>query len=251
MDCETDFNRYAGDLEIQIQGGPAINIPNDVLAVPNEYIDTSGAVQHNDSAADFLFSPVDGANLNDQLIIGKQFFSGAYLTVNVDNQTWSIWSANSTTDTKLTAIGEECEEVTNTTTAAEPHVPVSQTDSANSDVLSHGAIAGIAAGGGCVVVILVGIVAFFAIKKRRAKRARAAKLATAQQGRRVSPDQYWPDGSRHMIDGREAVQEMAGSQTVPYELGSEEKPVELAYNGWRSIRGSSRYHVVELPASRY
>ncbi|CZT25161.1 uncharacterized protein RCC_10890 [Ramularia collo-cygni] len=238
-------NVYAGDLEIQIQGGPAINIPNDVLAVPNEYIDESGVVQHNDSAADVLFSPIDGNNIDDQLIIGKQFFSGAYLTVNLDNQTWSIWPVKATTDTQLTTIGESCDDATNSTTIAQPD------DSAESrtGTISNGVIAGIAVGGSCVVIALV-ILIVFMIRKRKAKRTSATNLAAADFGSRSNDDRVCSDKSQYFAIRHGTVQEMAGSQTVPYELGSEVKPVELGHNGWNG-RKSSRHHAVELPATRH
>lgn len=224
-----------------------------MLAVPNEYIDSSGVVKHNDSAADFLFSPIDGNNIDDQLIIGKQFFSGAYLTVNVDNQTWSIWPAKATSDTEITAIGDQCEEVTSSTTSPpsdSSSEPPSVSSSSDSAALSTGAIAGIAAGGGCVVLALIGLLFFFAMRKRKRKRTAAARFPAAYSDSSASDPHDWHNGSRQNAFVPGPMQELAGSQTVPYELASDAKPVEMAHDTWGG-RKSSRYHAVELPTSRY
>ncbi|USW57577.1 Putative aspartic peptidase A1 family, aspartic peptidase domain superfamily [Septoria linicola] len=248
---------YAGDLEIQIQGGPAITIPNDVLVVPDQYTDAAGVVQDNSSAGTLMLSPNDGPNVNDIPLIGMSFFSGAYLSVNLDNRTWSIWPAKATTDTEIITIGaNKCEEKTNVTMFDVPtnKQPGDQSSDRPSDAnveetrLSTKAIAGIAAGGGAAVLGLLGLAAFLLLRKRKRNRSlkEIPSVSSASQ----------PDGfaayDRRWQDEMHLMQEMVGSQTVPYELKTDEKPVEMGQNDrWHWKRGQVYESPVELPAGPF
>lgn len=249
-----DVNRYAGDLEIQIQGGPAIIIPNDVLVVPDQFVDSSGVVRGNSSAATLLISPNDGPNVNDVPLIGMAFFSGAYLTVDLDNRTWSVWPAKATTETDLIAIGGSCGDATNTTSQntgpqdnqsgsiSSPLSSASATPEATP--LSTGAIAGISVGSAAAGLSVVGLAVLLMFKQRRSHRIHEMPSTKSITGSFSSHDP--------IMFGHVPMQEMAGSQTVPYELRSKEKPAELAYHGWRDTKwASTRSHAVELPASQY
>lgn len=251
---KADSNSYAGDLEIQIQGGPAINIPNDVLVVPDQYVDSNGAVKGNSSAATLLISPNDGPNVNDVPLIGMAFFSGAYLTVDLDNRTWSVWPAKATTDTNLIAIGGSCGDATNITsqttgtdnshTSSTPHHSDGATPAHKSSTLSTGVITGIAVGGSAAALSAVGLIVFFVLRRRRKSNRSREEDASIKSfaGSFASHDP--------IMKGHVPMQEMAGSQTAPYELRSDEKPVELAQQ--RCTRGySKRSHAFELPVDRY
>lgn len=242
-----DNDRYAGDLGIQIQGGPAITIPNDVLVVPDQYIDSSGAIQENSSAATLLISPNDGPNVNDVPLIGMAFFSGAYLTVDLDNGTWSVWPAKATIDTSLVIIGGTCSESTNTTgqpAGAQDGHSDNTSATTEHNALSTGVKAGLAVGSAAAGISVIGLAVFLALKRRKTRRVKEIASTRSIAG---SFSSYDP-----IMKGHVPLQEMAGSQTVPYELRSEGKPIELAHHSWRNVkRGSRRGHVVELPADRY
>ncbi|KYG41711.1 hypothetical protein M433DRAFT_75302, partial [Acidomyces richmondensis BFW] len=93
-----------GDLTIKFDNEFAVNIPNDVLVVSDQYVGPSGAVETNSSASLVLISPDNNANADNTPIIGMPFFSGAYLMVDLDASTFTLWQANATEDSKIVAI---------------------------------------------------------------------------------------------------------------------------------------------------
>jgi hypothetical protein len=182
-----------------------------------------------------------------------QFFSGAYLTVNYENQTWSIWSAKATTDTKLTTLGDSCEESTNITitTPLTPNLDRPIQSGANSTPvatpaglkLSTGVIAGIAAGGGGAVIILGALIAFCILKKRKSRKAEINSSPSEP-----NHDRIWGDNKSTMIYRELQMQEMAGSQVRPYELEVDRRPVEMPHHGrGYSHFGRARQSAIELP----
>jgi len=178
-----DFRRYQGSLGVVFDSGLELTIPNELLVVPEKLIDDSGKVQINSSAAQVLIQPTLGENAADTPLIGKQFFSSTYLFVNHDAGTFTVWQANSTTDTRLVPVGSDCEVIETQETPLAP-VPSSSsnplpeatgspttapdTEKAGPS-LAIGAIAGIAVGGAALLAAIAGIIYLcFARRKKKA-----------------------------------------------------------------------------------
>ncbi|KAF1980938.1 acid protease, partial [Aulographum hederae CBS 113979] len=97
-------NVYEGDMTIILDSGLAFRIPNDQFIVPEMKIDDNGTVYYNTSVRNVLI----GANLppNDQdlPVLGRNFFSSAYLMVNSEEETFTLWAANATEEMDLVPI---------------------------------------------------------------------------------------------------------------------------------------------------
>lgn len=244
------ISSYAGALDIQVQGGPVVSIPNDVLVVPDEYIDKSGTVRRNDSAAVLLLSPNDGPNVNDQLIIGMSFFSGAYLSVNHDNRTWSIWPAKATTVENIVAFGNGCGDVTKSNEGHNSNAAEEQ-DSKTSEAtgMSMAAKIGIAVGAACAAVLLAILLTVLIMRKRRksAEQKVIRPPVITSDRSSWSRDYYAKSGSAW------ALQEMAGSQRTPNELKGSRTPAELgswSEDKWLWKSRDMPSGAVELPVLR-
>lgn len=241
--------RYPGDLELHIPGGPTVTIPNDALVVPDQYTDSSGEIRANSSAEMLFLGPNYGVNSNDPLLIGAPFFSGAYLTVNLDNRTWSIWPVKDTTESRIIAIGEDCERDNNTFSGTTDSMD--QPENIPSPGLSVAEIAGIVASAACAGLLLVGAVVYFIHKSRRA-RGSASHGGTSFESAQSSlfHPQKWNGSTQFLHYGASGVQEMSAGQMSPAELRADTEPVELACRNGRYSSLGGKQEVFELPAGR-
>ncbi|KAF2648909.1 hypothetical protein K491DRAFT_611786 [Lophiostoma macrostomum CBS 122681] len=143
--------RYYGDFMITLDNRIDIRIPNDQLVVDEPTLDDSGHLVTNSSVKNIVLDSLQANNIYDLAILGRLFFSSAYLMVNHESSTFTIWEANAkpplpqpkaiAADNTIT--GDFCDN------AAEPSMTPSDLDSVNSEKkhLSGGAIAGIVIGG--------------------------------------------------------------------------------------------------------
>ncbi|KAF2120190.1 aspartic peptidase domain-containing protein [Lophiotrema nucula] len=172
-------NVYYGGLTITIQNSISIRIPNTELVVPDIHISSSGSLASNSSVRNLVINSMQSENKDDLPVLGRLFMSSAYLMVNQESDTFSIWQADTGAKTpelvalgKDNAMGEEvCDGAANTTTAGS--MPPSSTGSATSlpqekasKNLSGGAIAGIVIGL-LAVALAVGVVVFLVLRRRR------------------------------------------------------------------------------------
>lgn len=223
---------------MQIEGVSMISIPNDVLIVPEEYVDSSGVVRTNSSKAVLLLGPLDGVNTHDIPKVGLEFFSGAYLTVNLDNQTWSIWPVNPTTDKRLVAIGSgDCKHDEPVPTIVPP------VSNNTSEGLSVGAIAGIAAGA-YVLVVLIGVIACFMRKKREVRVRANPPPFNSPSAPYSAHDQKWQDEMQYM-------QEMDINRFGPTELSARRTLAELPQDHQRYKPRGTSFAAAELPSTPF
>jgi hypothetical protein len=97
-------------LSLVIDGTSKFTLSNDILILPQEYVASDGEFKTDASAPRILLAPTSNVNVNDVSIIGRPFFSAAYIMVDLDAETWTIWQANATTDTRLVSVGGDCAE---------------------------------------------------------------------------------------------------------------------------------------------
>lgn len=88
-----------------MSNGLSIRIPNNQLVVPHAAIEEiSGAVTYNYTDPDLLFLSLQSVNSDDMTVLGRHFFTGAYLMVNYDTSQYTLWAANATTEKALVAV---------------------------------------------------------------------------------------------------------------------------------------------------
>ena len=211
------FSRYQGDLLIVLDSGMELTLPNELLVVPMKMIDDSGAVYENSTVAEILIQPTLNGDAADTPVVGKQFFSSNYLFVDHDAGTFTVWSANRTTDTRLVAVGGNCNA---TNPQEDPVAPVSTfptnglseaTDSAQNDSkadedsvsLSIGTIAGIA-GGAAGALAVIAVILFVCFMRRKKRKLRAERSLLSSGGVHDDQKRY----SYHEADSRQARHEL-------------------------------------------
>lgn len=92
-------------MTIKLNSGFSVRIPNDQLVVPELTIDDStGALHANGSTPELVINAMQMGNADDLPKLGRQFLSSAYLMVNQDGGSYTLWEANQDTNEDLVAI---------------------------------------------------------------------------------------------------------------------------------------------------
>lgn len=203
------------------------------------------------------FAPTSGVNVNDVAIVGRPFFSAAYIMVDLDAGTWTLWQANATTDTRLVSVGEDCAERPKVNTPPPKVVPPGEVatnatsthgsdDSATSALsdgkstgLGTGVIAGIAVGAVFALGLLAGVIAICCLRgrRRRGRSTSETDIALTKNGH----ESYQLTPVLHEKSGVSA-QELPSSQMLSHELSVSERPVEAPNKHWDG-------QAVELPVT--
>ena len=166
---------------VVLDSGLELAIPNELLVVPEKQIDDSGKVRINSTSAEVLIQPTLGDNAADTPLIGKQFFSSTYLFVNHDAGTFTVWQANSTSDTNFVPVGSDCDVIKTQETPLVPAPSSSDTPSPEASEspatalnmdedgpsLSTGAIVGITIGGAGVLAATATIIYLCFVRRKK------------------------------------------------------------------------------------
>ncbi|KIH93206.1 aspartic-type endopeptidase [Sporothrix brasiliensis 5110] len=192
---------YTGDLTLTFQSGLAVRIPNDQLIVPDRTIDAkTGQIQANSSGMDTTILAIQDVNADDMTQLGRPFLSAAYVMLNQDAGTFTLWQANPTTQRRLVAVDETNADVAavcattssggnndsvnatapaNGTSSTGETTPGSSSSGSNARKPSTGAIVGAVAGGAVVVAALIGVSVFYCLRRRQRRRTMATTSAVA------------------------------------------------------------------------
>ena len=125
--------------------------------VPELTFALSGEIVANPSRLNLVMLPMQDVNANDLIQLGRQFLSAAYLSVNQEADTYTLWAANPTLRddiVPLDANNVEQEGTDDPCSAVEDEVDF---DGENSQGLSKGAVGGIVAGSVAAAVLVVGL----------------------------------------------------------------------------------------------
>ncbi|KAI2625072.1 acid protease [Hypoxylon sp. NC1633] len=146
-------NTTDSDLTISLSTGLDVRIPNNQYLVPHVDIDRNGSRIFNTSEKELLINLA-----GDQPgTLGRYFLTAAYLMVDLDSHTFTLWQANPTADSELVpVVGTrlECGNGTSSpSSGTEPPDPSSITETTSG--LSGGSIAGIVIGTVAGLAILV------------------------------------------------------------------------------------------------
>lgn len=231
------ISRYPGDLTIISDESMQFNIPNDVLILPEEYVASSGAFETNASAPGILMAPTVTVNVNDVPILGRPFFTAAYLMVDLDAQTWTIWQANATTDTNLVSFGSKCDKQSTEPTAAARPTTASDRQSGDSDHgLTAGAVAGVVIG--AVSAILLAGVLCWLYSRRRRRQTLGKTLHESEQS--SNEHSRFPHDDIAQSPEQRTFHEMSASEI--YEIEAKHDLPEAPGDGY--------HETSELPAAR-
>ncbi|EDN93239.1 hypothetical protein SS1G_09105 [Sclerotinia sclerotiorum 1980 UF-70] len=225
-------NYFQGDMSIKLSSGLQVTIPNSQFMPPFVTIDRNGSRIFNESEREFLY----GVTSNQPSTLGRYFLTAAYLMINHDENTFTLWQANPSTATDLVPTiskdtAESCANVTtngtvvvNGTVTTEPGTSSSTTaatTNTNTQTgLSPGALAGIVVGILAVVAIIAGICLYMFRKKKQSPRNSEVALAPIPA---FVPDSTF--AGFYEVHGTQSKHEMDASRRT-YEYGYRDEPVQ-------------------------
>jgi len=245
-------------MSLVLDGTSKFTLSNDILILPREYVASDKAFKTDSSAPDILFWPTSSINVNDVSIIGRPFFSDAYIMVDLDVETWTMWQANASTDTRLVSVGEECAERPKVNIAPPKIVPSSTvatnetTPSGNSTIstptetpaeresstgVKVGVIAGIVVGGVPGSELLAAALVICWMRKRRQTKRSTSETDIALTKYGHESEQLTPIW--HEKPG-ESAHELPSARVPAHELPVKERPNEVPGRYWDG-------QAVELP----
>jgi hypothetical protein len=237
-------------MTIHLSSSLQIHVPNDQFLTPFVDIARNGSHTFNYSQRELLFNGV----ANQPATLGRYFLTSAYLMVNHDANTFTLWKANPSSSTQLVSVMSEktAKSCNNVTGVVQPSAAASSTTSATSVSnsgqgesaggvggsrgLSTGVIAGIAVGG-LVVIIGILVPVIMLVRIWRGKNSQADQSARKQMEGEENPEL---DGIPGLVEHMKKYQ-----ITPPTELNSTQVVNEL--QGMTLSRAVANY--VELDAS--
>lgn len=217
-------------MSIKLSSGFQVTIPNSQFMPPFVTIERNGSRTFNNSEREFLY----GVTSNQPSTLGRYFLTAAYLMVNHDENTFTLWQANPSTSTDLVpTISKDtvanCANVTtngtvvvNGTLTDEPGSSNPTTANAQTG-LSHGALAGIVIGIVSVVAILAGVALYILRKKKEKKQEPPMGQIVPRY-----PPSFVPDSTfagYHEVHATQSKYEMDASRRT-YEYGHRDEPVQ-------------------------
>ena len=105
----TKVCRFHGDLTFYLDSGLEIRVPNNQFVFPEAEIDKAGSRVLNQTQQSILINDIE----DEALILGRYFLTAAYLMVNQDAGTFTLWKANVAEESKPVRVfdektGEKC-----------------------------------------------------------------------------------------------------------------------------------------------
>ena len=253
--------RYQGSLNVVFDSGLELTIPNELLVVPEKQIDDTGEVKINSTFVKVLIQPTLADNAGDTPLIGRQFFSSTYLFVDHDAGTFTVWQANSTTDTRLVSVGGDCEvqkteETPQTSSAPTPSSSTGTLSDANDSPpvaldadkdsvgISTGVVAGIAVGG-VSALAAIAIIVYLCLARRK-RRITSSKNST------ISKESPPEDYKSYPYFGAEARHELHNIQTSELAAASDARELDSTENkrGYVAYKSRTSPHSVYELATR-
>ncbi|KAI1760425.1 acid protease [Hypoxylon sp. FL1150] len=226
---------FDGDLTISLSTGLDIRIPNNQYLVPYVDIDRNGSRIIDTSVRELL---VNG--LSDQpATLGRYFLTAAYLMVDLDSNTFTLWQANPTRDSKL--VSAAANRATDSQCVNDTSIPGSNGTASDlsqapqqANGLSGGSIAGIVVGVIAGLAVL-GLGVFFYLRRaRNGAQFTQSDEATPAMGDQSRVDQnsglQHPDSTKqlqapiHELRGSPAaLSEVSGHHNYVYEMNGDER----------------------------
>jgi hypothetical protein len=184
---------YSGDFTIKLSSGLSVRIPNNQLIVPERVVSPSGDIIANGSSPNLVINVIKEININDQLHLGRQFLSAAYVMLNEDTSSFTLWQANPTMKESLVAVDGRNNPLWSNCSVNQPD---GTSRGSRTVKLSAGAIAGTVVGA-TLAVLAIAAGAFFILKNRKKKRASLVNPAGDKEpiemgpGYRVDQKKTW------------------------------------------------------------
>lgn len=212
--------RYDGDLTIRLSSGLSIRVPNSQFLVPYIEIARDGTRVSNDSLVDLLINSIGG---NRTATLGRYFLTAAYLMVDHDANTFTLWQANPSTGAPnlvpVPAIEQSTDRSCATTGGggggggATISTPSTTATSHPPSSISTGAVVGIAIGSAAGLAAVAAAV-FLSTRSRRDKLAERAPAPPVESSDNSADEHAKANVLTEMPDDS-VPPEMIGSELYP------------------------------------
>jgi hypothetical protein len=225
---------FDGDMTFFLDSGLEIRVQNDQFMTPFVGINREGKRIVDRSQRELLLNPLS----NQPATLGRYFLTAAYLMVNLDVDSFTLWQANPTTSTSLISVYDEetsrdCEKdasspsQTASPTALPEENAQDQEQRGSEDSADQGmspVLIGATAGGGAVLLLAVALLAFFHVRRKRRQHRYAAGAIAAWAA--APPPQYDHQGHQqtHKLPWQRDAQEVEGSAPGSYEIAGSAAP---------------------------
>lgn len=213
---------FDGDITFYLNSGLEIRVPNDQFIVPFVDIDRNGSRIIKQDTRELLMN-----GLGDQpATLGRYFFTSAYLMVNHDAGTFTLWQANPTKKGYLVRVFDE-ETASQCSNASGVVQPSASSTSTSVPAASQGASEPVSKGpsgvviGGAIAGVVAGmaIIAFGVFYFIRRKRRQAQNIGTSTDHQDVKPPEYKARYQPHEVYGSlPTVAEVQGQNHFVYEM---------------------------------
>lgn len=244
---------YDGDMTISLSSGLSIRVPNSQFLTPSVEIGYDGARHYNESIKEFLFNPTSG----QPSTLGRYFFTAAYLMVNHDTNSFTMWQGNPTSSSTLVSVMDEetaaaCgndvpgvvqQNATATATATPEATSASSGDKTTTGHASTGAIVGGVVGGVAALAALAAAAVFLLRRRRQGEAPRGERL-DGETRHDQSAAMSSLAGAREVADAGDKAHKSADWNSMassPHELESARPPSELPQDSMLSeVEGPSQ-----------
>jgi hypothetical protein len=215
-------NVFQGDVTIELDSGLQVRVPNSQFVLPDMSIDkNTGEVTSNTTVRDVVFYSLQDSMRNLMPGLGRYFLTAAYLMVNHEETSFTLWEANPTTDEDVVPILDEQTKVACANNSATTESPATKTVDGDtsrptSSATADGSIAGIVLGAFAVIGSITAFV--FLIQRRRERRRlqRDPTLGDKDEVLVISELSGSTDRPREMYSGPPT--ELVGDVPPPSEL---------------------------------
>ncbi|KND87021.1 hypothetical protein TOPH_08366 [Tolypocladium ophioglossoides CBS 100239] len=218
---------FTGDLTFTLDNGLQIKIPNRQLIVPERYVNDNGDLAVNSSRPVLRINSLQNTTGTSLPILGRYFFTSAYLMGNRDANQFTLWQANPTSDTNLVSVNGKNEAFAATQSCAtKPTASLAPDQGDNGGTagnatagssLRPGAIAGIAVGGVVIALASVGLIWWYLMRKRKARAETLAASSNTQEAQEMPPSPKAED----------VLSTQGFPHFFPHEMPSEHRPAEM------------------------
>ncbi|KAF5538497.1 hypothetical protein FMEXI_9366 [Fusarium mexicanum] len=161
--------QFVADLTFHLDSGLEIRVPNNQYMIPTVDIASNGSRTTDTSKRDILITDIE----DEPPILGRYFLTAAYLMVNHDAGTFTLWQANATRERSLVRVfdeetGKKCENTTGVIQPSASETSRPDRGSGSNSGSPSGAVIGGAVVGAIAGAVLIGIgITYLVIKRKR------------------------------------------------------------------------------------
>ncbi|KAF7535510.1 hypothetical protein G7Z17_g13195 [Cylindrodendrum hubeiense] len=215
---------FDGDITFYLDSGLEIRVPNNQYIVPFVDIHRNGSRIFKNNIRELLMNGVE----SQPATLGRYFFTSAYLMVNHDANTFTLWQGNPSKKSSLVRVfdeetAEKCSDATavvqpsatQTTKEEESTESTAETDKAELSSSPSGAVIGGVVAASIVGVCLIGLGVFYYIRRRRPVEGLPTPVLPEHK-----PPAYYFQPLQEMPGSVPGPSEMQGESHFVYEMDS-------------------------------